>query len=98
MAALLIVLVAVGLAGLSTAFTLYEARLAHRTDDISSPDVTAPAAMLTLEFVPAAASGIFSRRARCGCGDPLETHEQGPCAGCTCGRFSYAGGLVAKAS
>ncbi len=99
MAALLIVLVAVGLAGLSTAFTLYEARLARRPIEISSPEASTPIAVArALEFVPAAAPGIISRRARCGCGDALETHEDGPCTDCTCGRFSYAGGLVAKAS
>ena len=98
MAVLLIVLVAAGLAGLSTAFTLYEARLARRTDEVPLPEVPLRAATQPLEFAPADPSGIVSRRARCGCGDALETHEQGPCAGCTCARFNYVGGLVAKAS
>ena len=96
MAVLIIVLVAVALAGLSTAFTLYETRLARRTG--VAPEVVVRAEALPLDLVPTVASGIFSRRARCGCGDAFENHEQGPCADCTCGRFRYAGGLVARAS
>ena len=102
MAGLLIVLVAVGLAGLSTAFTLYEARLAcvdvpgevavasmPSSGSSLAPDPASPAATL---------AGIVSRRARCGCGDALEAHRRGACGGCTCTRFNYAGGLVAQAS
>jgi hypothetical protein len=98
MAVLLILLVAVGLAALSTAFTLYEARLARRIEMVPSSALQPEPVTRPLDFTPEVPSAIVSRRARCGCGDALETHEDGPCAGCTCSRFRYAGGLVAKAS
>ena len=103
MTAVLMVLVAISLAGLSVLFSRYEHRLAvsdaalPQPAEASTPPVTEvlPAPEAPVEVIPPV---FVSVRARCHCADAFEEHARGRCTRCSCRRFLYAGGLVAKAS
>lgn len=104
MTALLMVLVAFSLAGLSVLFTRYEHRLA--VADAAPPQPAEASDPPATEVLPAPGEPIetvtpplfVSARARCHCADAFEEHAHGRCTRCSCRRFLYAGGLVAQAN